>query len=58
MAACSPEKSGLVGYSYHNMTAKYNAYFIANEKLNEVLLEIEDAHKNNFNRVLKVKSPY
>jgi len=56
-AACSPENSGIVGYSYHNITAKYNAYFIANEKLDEVLLEIEDAHKNNFNRVLKVKAP-
>ena len=57
IAACSPENSGLVGYSYHNVTAKYNAYFIANEKLQEVLLEIEDAHRNNFNRVLKVKPP-
>jgi len=57
LAACSPENSGIVGYSYHNITAKYNAYFIANEKLDEVLLEIEEAHKNNFNRVLKVKAP-
>ncbi|WP_340153633.1 tetratricopeptide repeat protein [uncultured Marivirga sp.] len=57
IAACSPENSGLVGYSYHNVTAKYNAFFIANEKLQEVLLEIEDAHQNNFNRVLKVKAP-
>jgi tetratricopeptide (TPR) repeat protein len=57
LAACSPENSGIIGYSYHNITAKYNAYFIANEKLQEVLLEIEEAHKNNFNRVLKVKAP-
>lgn len=57
IAACSPENSGIVGYSYHNITAKYNAYFIAKEKLNEVLLEIEEAHQNNFNRVLKVKAP-
>ncbi|WMN12423.1 tetratricopeptide repeat protein [Marivirga salinae] len=57
LAACSPENSGLIGYSYHNITAKYNAYFIANEKLQEVLLEIEEAHQNNFNRVLKVKAP-
>ncbi|WP_375579934.1 tetratricopeptide repeat protein [Marivirga tractuosa] len=55
--ACSPENSGIIGYSYHNITAKYNAYFIANEKLQEVLLEIEEAHKNNFNRVLKIKEP-
>lgn len=56
ITACTPENSGLVGYSYHNITAKYNAYFIANEKLQEVLLEIEEAHQNNFNRVLKVKA--
>ncbi|RUA34347.1 MAG: methyltransferase [Bacteroidetes bacterium] len=57
LAACSPENSGLVSYGYHNMTAKYNAYFIANEKLQEVLFEIDEAHQNNFNRVLKVKAP-
>jgi tetratricopeptide (TPR) repeat protein len=55
--ACSPENSGILGYSYHNVTAKYNAYFIANEKLQEVLLEIEEAHRNNFNRVLMVMAP-
>ncbi|WMN07982.1 tetratricopeptide repeat protein [Marivirga arenosa] len=57
IVSCSPENSGVIGYSYHNITAKYNAYFIANEKLDEVLLEIKEAHKNNFNRVLKVKAP-
>lgn len=57
IAACSPENSGLVSYGYHNMTAKYNAYFIANEKLQEVLFEIDEAHQNNFNRILKVKAP-
>ncbi|MGM0581613.1 MAG: tetratricopeptide repeat protein [Bacteroidota bacterium] len=57
LAACSPENSGIVSYSYHNITAKYNAYFIANEKLQEVLLEIEEAHQNNFNRTLMVKAP-
>lgn len=57
IGACSPENSGIVSYSYHNITAKYNAYFIANEKLQEVLLEIKEAHKNNFNRDLKIKAP-
>ncbi|HET8861180.1 tetratricopeptide repeat protein [Marivirga sp.] len=57
LAACSPENSGFLGYQYHNITAKYNAYFIANEKLEEVLLELEEAHEDNFNRVLKVKAP-
>jgi outer membrane protein assembly factor BamD (BamD/ComL family) len=54
---CSPESSGLVGHAYHNITAKYNAYFIAREKLDEVLLRLEEAHEHNFNKTLLVLSP-
>lgn len=57
LTACTPKNTGIIGYSYHNVTAKYNAYFIANEKLQEVLVEIDEAHDNNFNRVLNVKAP-
>ncbi len=55
--ACSPANTGIVSYAYHNVTAKFNAYFIANEKLIEVLAEIDEAHKNNFNKTLKVFAP-
>ncbi len=55
--ACSPANSGLVGYSYHNITAKFNAYFIAKEKLDEVMFDLNSAHENNFNKTLKVFAP-
>jgi len=57
MQGCSPENAGILGYTYHNTTAKYNAYFIAKEKLEEVLGKIEEAHKHNFNKTLLVLSP-
>ena len=55
--ACGSENSGLVGYSYHNITAKYNAYFIAREKLQEVTERIEESYEPNFNKVLLVFPP-
>lgn len=56
-SACSPANTGVTSYAYHNVTAKFNAYFIAKEKLDEVLLEINDAHIHNFNKTLKVFAP-
>lgn len=43
--------------AYHNITAKYNAYFIAREKLKEINTDIEEAHQNNFNKTLLVFPP-
>ncbi|PTB93987.1 methyltransferase, partial [Marivirga lumbricoides] len=56
-SACSPANTGVTSYAYHNVTAKFNAYFIAKEKLDEVLLEINNAHIHNFNKTLKVFAP-
>lgn len=55
--ACSSSNTGLVGHAYHNVTAKYNAYFIAREKLQEVYLEMEEAYEPNFNKTLLVFAP-
>lgn len=56
-SACSPANTGVTSYAYHNVTAKFNAYFIAKEKLDEVLLEINNAHTHNFNKTLKIFAP-
>ncbi len=53
---CSPEKKNFVSKSFHNTTARYNAYFYANERLIEIEDAIEANHKNNFNEVLKIFS--
>lgn len=54
--ACSAEKKNLASKTFHNTTARYNAYFIAKERMQEVEDAINTSHKNNFNEYLKVFS--
>jgi tetratricopeptide (TPR) repeat protein len=39
---------------YHNVTAKYNAYFLANERMLSVEQRMRDGIKDNYNEVLQV----
>jgi tetratricopeptide (TPR) repeat protein len=57
MAGCSSEKDTLVSKTYHNITAHYNAYFYANERLMEVKEAIESSFQPNYNRILNVYTP-
>ena len=52
--SCSPERKNVFSKTYHNITAKYNAYFIAREKMNEVEKAVKENHQRNFNKILKV----
>ncbi len=54
MSGCSAERKNLVSKTFHNTTARYNAYFIAREKMGEVEQAIQNAHVHNYNEVLKV----
>ncbi len=56
LIGCSPERKNFVSKSFHNTTARYNAYFYASERLQEVEDAIESNHKNNFNEILKIFS--
>lgn len=40
--------------AYQNINARYNGYFYANEFVNEVYLDIEEAYDYNFNDLLKI----
>jgi len=51
---CSAERKNVISKTFHNTTARYNAYFYANERLKEVEDALEANHKNNFNEVLKI----
>ncbi len=42
------------GKFYHNLTAKYNGYFNANEIMKETYKELEFSHQDNFNQLLPV----
>ena len=53
---CSSEKTNIASKTFHNTTARYNAYFIAKQRMMEVESAINTSHKNNFNKYLKVFS--
>jgi tetratricopeptide (TPR) repeat protein len=52
LAGCSQEKDAFLNRTFHRLTARDNGWFNANEKLNEVILGIEDAHVDNYDEVL------
>ncbi|CAN5147395.1 hypothetical protein BH23BAC1_BH23BAC1_01760 [soil metagenome] len=52
--SCSAERKNLASKTFHNTTARYNAYFIALEKMNEVERAVVSAHKNNYTQILKI----
>lgn len=54
LAGCSSSSNSLVSRTYHNITARYNAYFIANEQMKEIDQQLADRHENNYNKVLQV----
>lgn len=57
IAACS-YSSNPIGGSYHNLTAHYNAYFIANEHMAEIEKSLYDAYQWNYNKVLPIYVPF
>ena len=44
----------MVATSYHNLTAHYNAYFYAKERMREIETYVKDKTENNFNKILPV----
>lgn len=54
VSSCSPERNNILSKTYHNITAKYNAYFIAREYMKEVKEAITDNHERNFNKILRI----
>ncbi len=47
-------ETGAFGRFYHNMTAKYNGYFNANELLKESITSLEGQHNDNYTKLLEV----
>jgi len=52
--SCSQESSSLVSRSFHNLTARYNAYFLAKEKMLEIERDIEKMHVDDYNVIIDV----
>lgn len=53
-SGCSVERKNIFSQTYHNITAHYNAYFIAREHMKEVEKAINENEERNFNKVLRV----
>jgi tetratricopeptide (TPR) repeat protein len=54
LSACAPERSGMVAGVYHNTTARYNAYFYADLRMQEIQAAIRQSQQNNFNDILRI----
>jgi tetratricopeptide (TPR) repeat protein len=54
LAACSAERNGLLGKAYHNTTARYNAYFLGNERLKTLEVEIAAKIIPDYNYLLPI----
>ncbi|MEK6479104.1 methyltransferase [Catalinimonas sp. 4WD22] len=54
LTACAPQKSGMVASVYHNTTARYNALFYANMRMDEIQAAILESQENNFNDILEI----
>lgn len=56
--ACATQKSRYdqsgIGKIYHDVTAKYNGYFNANEIIDASILELEAQHKDNYTDILEL----
>jgi tetratricopeptide (TPR) repeat protein len=55
--ACSSERNTFTNRTFHNVTAYYNAYYLADVKLNEVLAEVKANYKEDYSQVLPVFIP-
>lgn len=54
VCSCAPERNTVLSNSYHDMTAHYNAYFIAKEHIKAIEATIEDQHDWNYNLILPI----
>jgi TolA-binding protein len=54
ISGCSVEKTNVFSRTYHNINARYNGYFIANEHLKAVEKAIFKSQDRNFNKILRV----
>lgn len=52
--ACAPYRKNPLSGSFHDLTAHYNAYFIANEHIKAIELSIFESQDWNYNKVLPI----
>lgn len=56
IAGCSTEKNTLATRSFHNMNARYNAYFNGNESFKQGVKKVDKALVDDYSRILPIFS--
>jgi hypothetical protein len=54
IAGCSSERNNIFSKSYHNTTARYNAYYYAKKRINEIETILKDNYDNDYNKILRI----
>ncbi len=54
LSSCSRKRNNIVSRSYHNLTAHYNGYFNARERMNNGAKALAAAHVDRYDRTLSV----
>ncbi|UII34232.1 tetratricopeptide repeat protein [Fulvivirga ulvae] len=54
LASCSAERKNILSKTYHNTTARYNAYFYAKENIREIEKVLDDSYDNDYNDILNI----
>ncbi|MCC5919495.1 MAG: hypothetical protein JJU23_02310 [Cyclobacteriaceae bacterium] len=57
LLSCAPERKNIFSKAYHNTTAHYNAYWIANEHLKQIDIRLREMDEPNYFKVLNVYPP-
>lgn len=51
---CSAERKNILSKTYHNTTARYNAYFYAKKRIKEIEAILKENIDNDYNRILRI----
>jgi TolA-binding protein len=57
VGACSSERNTFTNRTFHNLTARYNAFYLADVKIKEVEADILTNHKEDYAQILPVFIP-
>lgn len=54
IGGCTTKKNTIVTRAFHNLTSRFNGFFYATESVKEGVVKIEQAHKDDYTKILPV----
>jgi hypothetical protein len=57
VSACSSERNTFTNRAFHNLTAHFNAYYLADQKIQQVESQVKTNYKEDYTQVLPVFIP-